>query len=159
MAARGSPRFDLGFGAFLVAVCAVVLWEARDIPPGSFEPLGSGPAPRAAAWHSIGLTLTVMLRAWRALRAAAPAGEPGVAPRWADAIMVGALTVVYALALHLRIGRFDVLSTCYLFVTIGLLLRFSRRSLPIVAVVSAIVGFGCQIVFTKVFIVDLPGAF
>ena len=47
----------------------------------------------------------------------------------------------------------------FLFVTIALLLRFRRRSLPVIAAVSAIVGFGCQIVFTKVFIVDLPGAF
>jgi len=159
MAGKASPRFDLGFSAFLIALCAVVLWEARDIPEGTFEPLGSGPVPRAVAGLIIVLSLTVMVRAWRALRAEGPAEAPLVVPRWADALLVAAITIVYALALHLRLGRFDVLSTVYLFVTISMLLRFRRRSLPIVALVSAIVGFGCQIAFTKVFIVDLPGAF
>lgn len=140
-------------------VCAATLWETRKIPPGTFEPLGSAPVPQAVAWTILALSLLIMWRGWRALRAGHEVEAPAVTPRWADALMVAALTIVYALALQLRLGRFDVVTTVYLIVAIGLLVRFRRRSLPAVALVSAITGFGCQFIFTRVFIVDLPGAF
>lgn len=160
MARRSAPHADLWFGTFLIAVCAATLWETRGIPPGTFEPLGSAPVPQAVAVSIIVLTLAVMVRAWLSARAGRRGGVPSAAaPRLADAALVSALTIVYALALHFRLGRFDVLSSVYLFLTIGLLVRFERKSLPIVAAVSLIVGFGCQYVFTRVFVVDLPGAF
>lgn len=159
MLRKPTPRTDLALGTFLVAVCAATLWETREIPPGTFEPLGSAPVPQAVAGLIIALSLLVMFRAWRELRAGHIQESPDVAPRWADALMVAALTIVYALALHVRLGRFDVVSTIYLIVTIGLLVRFRRRSLPAVVAVSAITGFGTQFIFTRIFIVDLPGAF
>ncbi|MGI9334015.1 MAG: tripartite tricarboxylate transporter TctB family protein [Gammaproteobacteria bacterium] len=159
MQRKPSPRADLGLGAFLIAVCAAVLYESRAIPPGTFEPLGSAPVPQTVASLIIVLSLAVMVRAWRSLRAGQSDGRPDVVPRWADAALAAALTVVYALTLEFRIGRFDVLTTLYLFATIGLLVRFRRRSLPAVALVAAVVGFGCQLLFTRVFVVDLPGAF
>ena len=36
--------------------------------------------------------------------------------------------------------------------------EYQRSSLHWIAITSAVVGFGCQLVFTKVFVVDLPGA-
>ncbi|MDH3452637.1 MAG: hypothetical protein OEN20_09465, partial [Gammaproteobacteria bacterium] len=116
-----TPRTDIGFAAFLVAVCAATLWETREIPPGSFEPLGSAPVPQAVAGLILVLSLLVMVRAWRQLRAGAGNAPPDVEPRWADVLVVAAFTVAYALALHLRLGRFDVLTAVYLFITIGLL--------------------------------------
>jgi len=142
-----------------VLVCASALWETRDIPPGTFEPLGSAPVPQAVASLIIVLTLVVMVRAWRRLRRGEGPGIDAVDPRWVDAALICALTVIYVLALHLRAGRFDVLTSVYLFVAIGLLLRFRRASLVYVAVVSVLTGFGCQLVFTRIFVVDLPGAF
>jgi hypothetical protein len=41
-------------------------------------------------------------------------------------------------------------------VTIAFLARFERRLLPVAAVVALIMGFGCEYVFTRVFVVDLP---
>ena len=159
MLRKPTPRTDLAFGAFLVALCSATLWETRDIPPGTFEPLGSAPVPQAVAGLILALSLLIMWRGWRELRAGHSPETPDVTPRWADALMVAALTIVYALALHFRLGRFDVISTIYLIVTIGLLVRYRRRSLPAVVLVSAITGFGCQFVFTRIFVVDLPGAF
>ena len=156
---EASPIADLWLGAFLIIACGAVLWETRDIPPGTFEPLGSAPVPQVVASLIILLTLSVMLRAWLRLRGGGVRSEDDVPPRWADAALVTAFTVIYALTLHFRVGRFDVLSTIYLFVTIGMLVRFRRSSLLAVAIVSAVVGFGSQFVFTRVFIVDLPGAF
>ena len=100
-----------------------------------------------------------MFKAWNRLRLAKGDSENDVTPRWADALLVFAITICYALLLHFRVGRFDLLTTGYLFLTIGLLVRFRRTSLFAVALVSAAIGFGSYLVFTKVFVVDLPGAF
>ena len=158
MASPKSFAADLWIGSFIIAVCAAAIWEVADIPPGTFEPLGSGPVPRWTAAIIIILTLIAMFRAWRQ-STQTTVEEDNVKPRWADALLVFALTIVYALLLHYRVARFDLLTTGYLFVTIGLLMRFRPRSLPIIAVVAAVMGFGSNYVFTRVFVVDLPGAF
>ncbi|MEM7255504.1 MAG: tripartite tricarboxylate transporter TctB family protein [Pseudomonadota bacterium] len=158
MATSKSLAADLWVGTFIIAVCAAAIWEVSDLPPGTFEPLGSGPVPRWTAAIIIGLTLIAMFRAWRTFGRVQPRKDD-VPPRWADASLIFALTIVYALLLHFRVARFDLLTTGYLFLTISLLVRFRRRSLPIIAIVSAIVGFGTHFAFTKVFVVDLPGAF
>jgi len=154
-----SPVADLWLGAFILIVCAATIWEVADLPAGTFEPLGSGPVPRWTAAIIIGLTLWVMFSAWHRIRGGWQSDAPDVAPRWADVLMVCAVTIVYALLLHFRVARFDLLTTAYLFLTIGLLVRFRVQSLLAVAIVSAVVGFGSYIIFTKVFVVDLPGAF
>lgn len=154
-----SPVADLWLGAFILAICAATIWEVADLPAGTFEPLGSGPVPRWTAGIIICLTLWVMFKAWNRLRGGWRPSAPDISPRWADMLMVCAFTIVYALSLHFRVARFDLLTTAYLFFTIGLLVHFRIRSLAAVAIVSTVVGFGSYIVFTKVFVVDLPGAF
>jgi hypothetical protein len=156
---KASPIADLWIGVLFIVTCAVVLWETRDIPPGTFEPLGSAPIPQAVAVLIILLTLVIMAKAWLSLKRGETAGDAQVPPRYADAAMLCALTVAYVTALHLRIGRFDVLTTIFLFITIGILVRFGRKSLLTIGIVSAITGFGAQYAFTQVFVVDLPGAF
>jgi len=154
-----SPVADLWLGAFILIVCAATIWEVSDLPAGTFEPLGSGPVPRWTATIIIGLTVWVMFKAWCRLRGGWQVESPDVAPRWADVLMICAFTLVYALLLHVRVARFDLLTTAYLFVTIGVLVRFRVQSLFAIAIVSAVVGFGSYAIFTKVFVVDLPGAF
>jgi hypothetical protein len=153
-----SPRTDLALGLFLIVVCGAVLWEARTIPPGVFEPLGSAPIPQATAGLIILLALVVMGRALLALRRDAPAGPAeDLALRPLDAAAVIGLSVLYVLAMALRLLDFALLTALFLMVTIGALTRFERRLLPIIVVLALATGFGCQYVFTRIFVVDLPG--
>ena len=144
---------------FVIAICAAVLWECRSIPPGVFEPLGSAPVPEGAATLVILLALIVIGCAILALRRTrgieTTAAE--VAPRWLDAATVFGLTVVYVAAMQSRLTTFAIMTTIYLFLTIGLLVRFERRALLPILVTALVIGFGCQYLFTRVFIVDLPG--
>lgn len=155
MAKLPDPRLDIGLGLFLITVCAVVLWESRTIPPGSFEPLGSAPVPQVTALLIILLALSVIVRACLA----PPAGEGGrdAELRPLDAAGFVLLTLVYVGAIHLRLATFGVISTIFLVLTIGFLTRFQPRLMPAVVVVALITAFGCQYLFTRVFIVDLPG--
>jgi hypothetical protein len=159
MADGSSPRTDLALGLCLVVVCGAVLWEARRIPAGVFEPLGSAPIPQATAGLIILLALVVMGRALAALRQGARGRRPeeGLVLRPLDAAAVIGLSVLYVLAMALRLVDFALLTALFLMVTIGVLTRFERRLLPLIVVLALVTGFGCQYVFTRIFVVDLPG--
>jgi hypothetical protein len=151
------PRTDIGVALLVIVLCCALLWQAAKLPPGSFEPLGSAPVPQATAGLIVLLCLWVIARAGVVLRRGeVPAGADETVPRPLDAAGVFLLTVVYVLAMAFRLGEFAILTSIFLFVTIGLLIRFERRRLPIAAVVALIMGYGCRYVFTRIFVVDLP---
>jgi hypothetical protein len=154
-----SPRTDFALGLCLIVVCGAVLGEARRIPAGVFEPLGSAPLPQATAGLIILLALVVMGRALAALRQGARGRPPeeGLVLRPLDAAAVVGLSVLYVLAMALRVVDFALLTAAFLMVTIGVLTRFERRLLPLIVVLALVTGFGCQYVFTRIFVVDLPG--
>ena len=153
------PRVNIGVSVFVIAICAAVLWECRSIPPGVFEPLGSAPVPEGAATFVILLALIVIGRSILALRRSrgVEATTAEVPPRRLDAAIVFGLTVVYVAAMQSRVTTFAIMTTVYLFLTIGLLIRFERRALLPILITALVIGFGCQYLFTRVFIVDLPG--
>jgi hypothetical protein len=157
MADGSNPRVDIGVCLFLIVICCAVLVEAAKLPAGSFEPLGSAPIPQATAGLIIFLCLLVVGRAalvmWR--------GQPGVVeepypPRRLDAAVLFGLTVLYVLLMAQRVAGFAPITAVFLFVAIAFLTRFAPRSLPIAALIGVVMGWGCQYVFTRVFIVDLP---
>lgn len=158
---KSSPRWEIGVAIFFVVACALILWETRTIPPGTFEPLGSAPVPQATALLIILLSIAVGLRGWRKLGAAVPgpaeAEAEGDRPRWLDAFAVGALTALYVVVLDARIADFAPLTAAYLFLAIALLTRLNIKAMMSAAVVAVIVGWGAQYLFTRVFVVDLPG--
>lgn len=43
-------RFEVWVSLLVILICVIFLWESWDLPPGSFEPLGSGPVPQATAF-------------------------------------------------------------------------------------------------------------
>lgn len=152
---RGKAAWELGVAGFFAVVCLIVLWESRDLPPGTFEPLGSGPVPRTVAVLILLLSLWVGFRALR--RPAAEPEDPGYEPRPLDAWVVCGLTVLYAFAMQGRWLGFAPLTALFLIAAIGWLVRFRARVMPWVVLVAAAIGWGCAYVFTRVFVVDLPG--
>ena len=157
MADGSNPRVDIGVCLFLIVICCAVLVEAAKLPPGSFEPLGSAPIPQATAGLVIFLCLLVVGRAALAIwRGEATGAEVPYPPRRLDAAVLFGLTVLYVLLMAQRVAGFAPMTALFLFVAIAFLTRFAPRSLPIAALVGVVMGWGCQYVFTQVFIVDLP---
>lgn len=158
---KSSPRWEIGIAIFFVIACVLILWETRTIPAGTFEPLGSAPVPQATAILIMLMSIAVGLRGWRKLGAGVPGpAEDDAAedrPRWLDAFAIGALTVLYVLVLDARIADFAPLTAAYLFLSIALLTRLNLKALMSAVVVGVIVGWGAQYLFTRVFVVDLPG--
>ena len=149
-------RFDIGVALVLIVIAAVAIWEAAGLPPGTFEPLGSARVPQMTAGLIILLSLWVILRAMLRNDGVSDV-EPAGATRWRDAVMVASLTVLYVAALHFRITTFAIITMVFLTATIFVLVRFETRKLPVILLVAAVTGFGCQHLFTRVFVVDLPG--
>lgn len=146
-------RTDLVVAFGLIIICAAFLYETFRLPPGTFEPLGSAPVPQATASCIILLCLAVIVQALRRPDGVEmPRGE-----RYLDAAIIVGLTLLYATVVHMRLATFAILTTVYLLLAIGWLVRFKPRQLPAVILTAAIVGFGCQYIFTRVFVVDLPG--
>ncbi|HRY25377.1 MAG: tripartite tricarboxylate transporter TctB family protein [Geminicoccaceae bacterium] len=150
---RVDPRVEIGVALMVIVIAAIALFETRDIPPGSFEPLGSAPVPQATAGLIILMALGLIVRACLDRRPVARPPREGLA----DAGAVLLLTLLYVTAMHYRLTTFAVMTTIYLVLTIGTLIRFRPRSMPLVLALAAVVGFGSQYVFTRVFVVDLPG--
>ena len=119
--------------------------------------MGSAPIPQATAGLIIILCLLVVGRAalamWRGAAGAAEADDP---PRRLDAAVVFGLTVLYVLLMAQRVAGFAPITAVFLFVAIAFLTRFAPRSLPIAALIGVTMGWGCQFIFTQVFVVDLP---
>jgi uncharacterized membrane protein YkvI len=157
MADGSNPRVDIGVCLFLIVICCAVLVEAAKLPAGSFEPLGSAPIPQATAGLIIFLCLLVVGRAalvmWRGEGSAIEAPYP---PRRLDAAVLFGLTVLYVLLMAQRVAGFAPITAVFLFAAIAFLTRFAPRSLPIAALIGVVMGWGCQYVFTRVFVVDLP---
>ncbi|MEM0908543.1 MAG: tripartite tricarboxylate transporter TctB family protein [Pseudomonadota bacterium] len=155
---QGAPRWELGVAAFFVLACSVVLWETRSIPPGTFEPLGSAPVPQATAIFIMLLSIAVGVRAVRRLSTVSDLSEPlDYQPRPLDALAVALITIVYVLLLDARLLDFAPLTAIFLFIVISLLARFGFKAMVGAAVAGAVTGWGAQYIFTRVFVVDLPG--
>ena len=155
-----APRTDIGLGVFLIVVCSLILWETRRIPPGAYEPLGSAPLPQGVAGLIILLALVIMARAVLQLRRDPPpatlADDAEARPEPLLAAAALGLTVVYVLVMALDLTSFAIATTVYLLVTISALAGFRLKAVPVALVVGLIMGYGCQYIFTRIFVVDLP---
>ncbi|MEM7695431.1 MAG: tripartite tricarboxylate transporter TctB family protein [Pseudomonadota bacterium] len=154
---QGSPRWELGVAAFFVIACSLILWETRTIPPGTFEPLGSAPVPQATALLIMMLSVAVGANALRRMRGGEATAPADYTPRPLDAFAVAALTIGYVLILDAGLLDFAPLTAIFLFIVISLLARLKPAVMAGAAVVGSITGWGAQYIFTRVFVVDLPG--
>lgn len=153
------PLTEIGVSALIALICAVFLVQALALPPGRFEPLGSGPVPTWTASIIILCCLIVMFNASRSLRGtsiaeAAHAEFSGGHPL--GGVMVLGLTVAYVGALDLKLAAFGVTTFIYLFLLIMGMEGFARRRLVPALILAAVAAFGAQFVFTQIFFVDLP---
>lgn len=179
---------DIGLMLFIIAVCVAVLVESWDLPPGTFEPLGSGPVPQAIAFVIIGLCLIIMVRAFvtlfrhagpekteRQLTLEAEETASGFQARPWSAVAVLIFSGLYVGVLYLGVLGFGIVTTVFLLFIIlfllgavpvrallSLITSFDRVHWPaakpaaIAIVISIVMGFGCEFIFTEVFYVDLP---
>lgn len=151
---------EIGVAALIAGACLITYTAAAALPPGRFEPLGSGPVPKYTAAVVIVTCLVVIARAalriarlpdrTAALRSELTGGRPLMA------IYVMGLSVVYVAFIQTRAVPFAPLSAVYLLGLIWGMERFSIRKLLPALVTALVFAFGAGLVFSRVFFVDLP---
>ena len=151
---------EIGVAALVILICAVFWIQANSLPPGTFEPLGSGPVPMYMAGIVILCCLIVIGRAvvsimqapsfYHAFRSEFPG-----APRLGGVLMLGS-SVVYVALLHLQVASFGLISFVFLAALIWAMESYRPRKAPLALIVAAIFAFGAEYLFTNVFVVDLP---
>lgn len=154
------PIAEIGVCTLVIVICSVLWWQASYLPPGSFEPLGSGPVPKVTAAIVILCCIAIIIRAVLQIRRG-----PGAAyeirnqfsgrPPYGAVVMLGG-AIVYVGVLHLRLLPFGIATFIFLVLLIWALEDFRKRTLIPATLTAAIVGFGTEYLFTNVFVVDLP---
>ena len=149
-------RFEVWVSLLVILICVVFLWESWDLPPGSFEPLGSGPVPQATAFVVIFCAGLVILNALKKSVQLSENEETQEKPSVRAGLIISSATVVYSLVLHLRLMPFAWMTTLFLIITIWGLEKFDRKKFLPALITAIIIGFASEYLFTEVFIVDLP---
>lgn len=141
----------------LIGLCGVVLVESLSIPHSAFDALGSARVPQVTAGVIAILSAIVLWRSVSRLRVSAKAKAAASVRRRIDAVVVFVLSLGLVLAMQDDVTGFGMLATVYLVLAMGWLERFRLKQMPVIVGLSLIVGFGCAYVFTRIFIVNLPG--
>jgi hypothetical protein len=149
-------RFEVWVSLLVILICFVFLWESWDLPPGTFEPLGSGPVPKATACIIIFCCLCVI---WNSFKRKSETGDDGGDPgviSFSAGLTIFVSTILYTSLLHFRAMPFSLMTILFLVFTIWGLERFKRKKFLPALLTGLIIGFATEYLFTEVFIVDLP---
>ena len=166
----------LGY-CLVILITAPFAWEAQKLPPGVFDPLGSGAVPLAVSICILVLCILGLLRQLLAVSRknakAAPTQKQQISTEISSSelpsdedsfektphlvVILLVATIVYCLAFQMRLASFTILSTLFLWATIFVLSDRSRTNLIRSLVVSLVFSLVFFFVFTKIFVVDLPG--
>ena len=153
---------DIGLGVTLIGVALLVIYGTLDLPPGSFEPLGSASIPQYVSGGVIVLSLWIIARALarsRGPQEQAQTDESGDADfplRPGLAVALVCLAVVYVGVMAMDWLRFSIATTLFSALTIGMLTKFERRFMPAIVVLALVLGIGLEYTFTQIFVIDLP---
>ena len=149
-------RFEVWVSLLVILICVIFLWESWDLPPGSFEPLGSGPVPQATAFVVIFCAGLVILNALKKSVQLSKNEETKEKPSIRAGLIITSATVVYGLVLHFRLMPFAWMTTLFLIIAIWGLEKFDRKKFLPALMTATIIGFASEYLFTEIFIVDLP---
>ena len=152
---QSQQKYEIGVSSLITLICLVFLWETWDLPPGTFEPLGSAPVPQATAGIIIFCCLLVIREASKKA-AGSTSDEESQSFGIRAAVLIAFATLLFVILLQLRIIPFAWMTAAFLTVTIWGLEKFTKRKFLPAVVTGLIVGFAMQYLFTQVFVVDLP---
>ena len=152
---QSQQKYEIGVSSLITLICLVFLWETWDLPPGTFEPLGSAPVPQATAGIIIFCCLLVIRGAFKKV-AGSTSDEESQSFGIRAAVLIAVATLLFVILLQLRIIPFAGMTAAFLTVTIWGLEKFTKRKFLPAVVTGLIVGFSMQYLFTQIFVVDLP---
>ena len=138
-----------------IVTALIAAWQSLAIPPPQFEPVGGARVPQAAAAIIVILGLAWLVRAF-AGSSDAPRDPAGAVDRRGFAMLAAFLGTVTALATG---GAGFALAAGAFLVVTQWLYRTSRFGWMIPAGVMVVAAVGLELLFTRVFVIDLTRTF
>jgi len=146
--------------AGVIVVGGAVVDASARLPPGTFDPLGSGTLPLLTAGTSIFLAAALLIRGLLGRSEADAAPSPSRSPSdVARALVFVAVTVGYVVMLEAKTLHFVPTSMLFLAAILLTLNGLRRDLLPWMAATALILPVLLYLCFTRLFVVDLPGAY
>ncbi|MBM3599880.1 MAG: tripartite tricarboxylate transporter TctB family protein [Alphaproteobacteria bacterium] len=159
-------RADIVMALVMIAVSAAVWWEASKLPPAPFDPLGPKSFPMWIAMALGGLSVVAVIMALfgRALGRAETSLILGIgeeapedyALRPGLAVLAAVITMAYAAALSFTGISFLWATMAYIGALGWAMSDRTRRHTIIALAVAVISGAAITLIFTKIFVLDLP---
>ncbi|OQM74157.1 tripartite tricarboxylate transporter TctB family protein [Manganibacter manganicus] len=141
----------------LTAIVALLFfWQSLSIPAPTFEPVGGARVPQATAIAIILLAVMALAMALSKRNAAQIEAEAIKPIDWRGVLFV-IIFGAYAVALASRTIGLGWLTAAFLIATQALFSE--KRFSPPLAIILAISAFALELIFTKVFIIDVTTSF
>lgn len=157
---RGQKFLEVSIAIAFMVIALAVFIEVRDLPPGLIDPLGSAPVPRWTAIILFLLSLAMLVKTLLSSPGEAAhekeKTEDEITERPRATVGVAALTVFYVLVLAWRAVGFGVLTAAFVFALVVLLSQDRSKAVWMGLLLGVTIGFGCEYLFTQIFVVDLP---
>ncbi|WP_366555003.1 tripartite tricarboxylate transporter TctB family protein [Aquibaculum sediminis] len=155
---------EIAAGLILAVIGGACVAAAMAAPQPGLDPLGPGALPMAAALIVILLSLAMIGQALRRKRfepsasfaESTDSGGTRQTPSPLPLLQVSIVTLLYVAALaFLRLPYWGA-TLVFVTITVWLLSGWRVASLPKALAAGVVLGFGCDYLFTQIFIVDLP---
>jgi putative tricarboxylic transport membrane protein len=159
-----AARTDLGLAAFVLLLAITVLVAASHMPAPFFDPLGPAAVPRLIGRILAVLAVALILhRLWLAHQAAPAGGRPPEPDEFRPAPLVAAgsiaAVILYAAAMQMGLLGFQEASVLVVMALGALLSIGGRQRWAGLVLLGLATGIGFNLLFTRVFFVDLPQLF
>jgi hypothetical protein len=149
--------FDVALAVFLLVVAVTFFTASLGLQKSAFESVGPAAVPQAVCVLIAALAAILLFHAIRRLRTAEalPNRAPTVKPEPVLAILIFLVTAGYIALMNTGLLGFRSATIAYILMVGSMLGRFQPRRLPVLLLISLILGFGLHYLFTQVFVTNL----
>lgn len=144
----------------VIGLAVAVLFDVRTARPPIYDPLGSAFFPKMLAYTVIGLACFIALLESRSIFKLNDYARKSINLMDYQHIFITVVSLgVYILLIDLRFVPFSLSTAAFLFVTIVSLEQWRRNSIIPALTTSIVLGLSMEIMFTRIFVMDLPRLF
>lgn len=165
-----SAVFNIVLGLGCLAYAVFLYFGALHVPPPIFDPLGSAAVPKIAAFLIALLSVVILMTGLR--QRSIPNTEPSVGtdadvaedededapvtPRYDLGICLLGFCAAYVAGMEFGVLGYPVATAIFLFASGLLLGGLNARNVLLSLIISLVVGFGSDLVFSEFFYIQLP---
>lgn len=159
-----SAVFNIVLGLGCLAYAVFLYFGALHVPPPIFDPLGSAAVPKIAAFLIALLSVVILMTGLRQRSTSSTELSVGtedeedapVTPRYDLGICLLGFCAAYVAGMEFGVLGYPVATAIFLFASGLLLGGLNARNVLLSLIISLVVGFGSDLVFSEFFYIQLP---